>query len=98
MRIAIRGIEAGQDTRAIAWQKTNPDNPEVDHLQQQIEEKQKQLQELSKDETLAPEQKQKKRQGLEQEITELEAQKNQAEMAAKQKERQEAEEKDGTAA
>lgn len=89
----ISGIGGGQDARTIAMPKTSDSNPELDNLQKQIDEKRKQMQELGKDESLPPEQKQKKRQSLEQEIAELEAQKNQAEMAAKQKERQEAEAK-----
>lgn len=89
----ISGIGGGNNLRPVMMPKQNNNNPEVDSLQKQIEEKRKQLSELSNNDKLSPEQKQKKRESLQQEITELEAQKNQAEMAAKQKERQEAEEK-----
>ena len=89
----ISGIGDGQDTRPVMMPQQGTNNPELDSLQRQIEEKQKQLQELGKDDKLSPEQKQKKRQSLEQEIAELEAQKNQVKMAAKQKERKEAEER-----
>ena len=89
----ISGIGDGQDTRPVMLPQQGTNNPELDSLQRQIEEKQKQLQELGKDDKLSPEQKQKKRQSLEQEIAELEAQKNQVKMAAKQKERKEAEER-----
>ena len=88
----ISGIGGGQNSQPIRM-PNNSSNPEVDSLQKQIEEKQKRLQELGNNDRLSPEQKQKKRESLQQEITELEAEKHQAEMAAKQKERREAEEK-----
>ncbi len=87
----ISGIGSGADTRPMIMLRHNSNNPEVDSLQRQIEEKKKQLQEIGKDDRLSPEQIQKRRQSIEQEIAELEAQKNQAEIAAKQKERESAE-------
>ena len=60
-----------------------------DSLQKQINEKKRQLQELDKDEGLSPEQKAKKRQEIQQEISNLEMQKRQHEMEMKQKKREE---------
>ncbi|MBR1629874.1 MAG: FlxA-like family protein [Lachnospiraceae bacterium] len=89
----LSGIDGGREAWPIAMPRKNDNNPELEILQKQIDEKRKQLQEIGNEEGLSPEQKQKRRQAIEQEIADLEAQKNQAEMAAKQKEREEAEER-----
>ncbi len=89
----ISGIGGGNDVRPISMPKSTGNNPEVDNLQKQIEAKRKQLSDLQNDDRMSPEQKQRKREEIQQEISELEAQKNAAEMAAKQKEREEAQER-----
>ena len=91
----ISGIGGGntEGLRPISMPKSTEINPEVDNLQKQIEAKRKQLSDLQNDDRMSPEQKQKKREEIQQEISELEAQKNAAEMAAKQKEREEAQER-----
>ena len=74
----ISGIGGGntEGLRPISMPKSTEINPEVDNLQKQIEAKRKQLSDLQNDDRMSPEQKQKKREEIQQEISELEAQKN----------------------
>lgn len=65
-------------------------NDEVSRgLEQQIQQKQKELAELKQDDTMSAEQKMKRRQELQKEISELQMQTRQHEMEVRQKERQE---------
>lgn len=65
-------------------------NDEVSRgLEQQIQQKQKQMAELKQDETMSAEQKMKRRQELQKEISELQMQMRQHELEVRQRERQE---------